>query len=64
MIPLPFDPDDIDPEDVELTDEDLATLDDLEDLSAADPVAGYARPATRAPRKRYGWHRIDTLPPL
>lgn len=64
-MPLPFDPDDLDPEDAErfaeLTDEDLEAL---EDLSAEDPIAGYARPATRAPRRRYGWRRIDTLPPL
>ncbi|MFI7010007.1 hypothetical protein [Streptomyces sp. NPDC050145] len=62
-----FGPDDLDEDDLEalsdLTEEDLDDLYD-DDLELENPLDGYARPATRAPRLVDPYREVVDLRPL
>lgn len=66
MTAFAFDPDDLDEAGLDvladMSDEDLAEL--FEDPGPDDPLAGYARPATRAPYEVAPYGAVDDLRPL
>ncbi|SDL33575.1 hypothetical protein [Streptomyces indicus] len=61
-----FDADDLDDDELdalaEMSDDDLAEL--YEDPGPDNPLAGYARPATRSPHEIDPYRAVDDLRPL
>lgn len=66
MTAVDFDPDDLDEDDLdalaEMSDDELAEL--YEDPGPDNPLAGYARPASRAPREIDPYRAVNDLRPL
>ncbi|MFF1756159.1 hypothetical protein [Streptomyces sp. NPDC058266] len=63
MTAVEFDPDDLDEDDLEA----LAEMSDdelYEDPGPDNPLAGYARPASRAPHEIDPYRAVDDLRPL